>query len=62
MMLNIPIKFHENISNGFQVVERTRIYYCRISKDNNSNTVRTSVTVLVLSMSSDDTQYFYEVL
>ena len=39
MMLYISIKSHENILKGFQVMERTRIYHCRISKCNNSKTV-----------------------
>ena len=61
MMLYISIKFHENILNDFQVIERTRNYHCRISKGNNSKTVQTRVTVLVLSTSSDDALYFYKV-
>ena len=36
VMLYISMKIHENILNGFQVIERTRIYHCRNSKGNNS--------------------------
>ena len=61
MMLYISIKFHENILNRFQVMEWTLIYHCQISKGNNSKTVWTRVTVLVLCMQSDDALYFYEV-
>ena len=32
MMLYISMKFHENISNGFQVTERTQNDHCQISK------------------------------
>ena len=31
MMLYISMKFHENILNGFQVIERTRNDHCQIS-------------------------------
>ena len=46
---------------GFQVIEGTKNYHCGISKGYNSKIVLTRVTVLVLSMSSDDALYFYEV-
>ena len=36
MMLYISMKFHENILNGFQVIEQTQNYHCRILKGNNS--------------------------
>ena len=61
MMLNISIKFYENILNGFQVMEWTQIYHCQISKGNNSKTAWTRVTVLVFCMSPDDALYLYEV-
>ena len=61
MMLYISINFHENILNSFQVIERTRIYHCQISKRNNTKTVWTRVTVLVFRMSPDDALYMYEV-
>ena len=61
MMLYNSIKFHENILNSFQVMERTRIYHCRISKGNTSKNERTRVTVRVFCTSSDDALYFYEV-
>ena len=61
MMLYFSIKLHVNISNGFQVMKRTLIYHCRISKENNSKSVQARVTVLVFCTSSDDAFYFHEV-
>ena len=61
MMLYISIKFHENVLNSFQFIEWTRDDHCQISKGNNSKTVHTIVTVLVVCTSSDDALYFYEV-
>ena len=55
------MKFHENILNGFQVIEGTQIYHCRISRGNNSKNVLTIVMVLVLCMLSVDALYFYEI-
>ena len=52
MALNICLKFHENISNGFNVTERTRVcgrngkFQC--SKGNNYKSLQPRVTVLVL--------------
>ena len=40
------MKFHENILNGFQIIEGTQNYHCRILKGNNSKNVLTKVTVL----------------
>ena len=37
IILYMSMKFHENILNGFQVIEGTQNYHCRISKGNNSN-------------------------
>ena len=39
MILYISTKFHENVLNNFQVMERKRNYHCRISKGINSKTV-----------------------
>ena len=39
MMLYISMKFHDNILNGFQIIERTRNYHSIISKGNSSKTV-----------------------
>ena len=39
MMLYVSMKFHENILNGFQVIEQTQNYHCQISKGNNSKNV-----------------------
>ena len=61
IILYMSIKFHENILNGFQVIQGTQNYHCRISKGNNSKNVLTRVTVLVLCTLSDDALYFYEV-
>ena len=36
IMLYISMKFHKNILNGFQVIERNRNGHCSISKGNNS--------------------------
>ena len=50
MMLYICEKFHYNISNGFQLIERTRVHgrncHVQCSKGNNSNR-QTRVTVHV---------------
>ena len=51
MMLYISMKFHENILNGFQVIEQTQNYHCQISKGNNSRNVQTRDMVLVVYMS-----------
>ena len=61
MMLYMSMKFHENILNGFQVLERTRIYHRQISKGNNSKTIQKRVTILVFSKQSDDALFFHEV-
>ena len=39
MMLYISMKFHENILNGFQVIERTRNYNSLIIKWTNTKDV-----------------------
>ena len=57
MMLYISMKFHENILNGFQVIEGTQNYHCRISKGNNSK----NATAFVLFTSSAHALYFYEI-
>ena len=36
MMLYISMKFHDNILNGFQVIEWTRNNHSQIAKGNNS--------------------------
>ena len=56
MVLNVCVKFHENISNGFDVTERTRVcgrngnFQC--SKDNNSKSMQSRITVSVICSSS----------
>ena len=61
MMLYIFMKFHDNILNSFQVIERTGNFLSLISKGNNSKNVYTRVMVHVVCTSSDDALYFYEV-
>ena len=48
MMFYISLKFHENILNGFQVIERIRNDHCQISKGNNYKTVNKSYGSCVL--------------
>ena len=47
LTLFMSIKFHDNILNGFQVIEGTQNYHCRISNGNISKNVLIRVTVLV---------------
>ena len=56
MMLYISMKFHENIFNDFQVIERTRNDHSQISKGNNFKNILTRA--MVLSTLSDDALYF----
>ena len=53
IVLYICVKFPANISNGFQLTERTRVYgrngYVQCSKGNNSKSRQTRVTVHVFS-------------
>ena len=50
-MLYFCAKFHENISNGFQLTKRTRVHgrngYVQCSTGNNSKRMQTRVTVYV---------------
>ena len=39
MMLNVSMKYHENILKGFQVRERTQHDYCQMPKGNNYKTI-----------------------
>ena len=56
MVLNICVKFQENISNGFDVTERTRVCgrngNIKCSKGNNSKSMQSRVTVPVLYTST----------
>ena len=61
MMLCISMKFHENILNGFQVIEWTQNYHCPISKESNSKNVSTKVMILMFCTSSDDALHDDEV-
>ena len=47
-MLYVSMKFHDNILNGFQVIEWTRNNNSLILKGNNSKDVQTRVMVLVV--------------
>ena len=53
MVLNIYVKFHENISNDFEVTERTRVCgkNCK-TQSNNSQRMQSRVTVPALYTSS----------
>ena len=55
MVLNISIKFHQDILKGFKVIERTRFChrncYLKSSKGHNSKSINTRVMVLVLCTS-----------
>ena len=53
-MFYISMKFHDNILDGFQVIEWTQNYHSLISKGNKSKNVQTRVIVLVVCTFSDD--------
>ena len=65
IVLYICVKFHENISNGFQLVEWTRVYgrngYVQCSKGNNSKSRQTRVTIHVFCTSSHSALHLWEV-
>ena len=50
--VNICVKFHENMSSRFKVMERTK-KNCKHTKGNNSKIRKTRVTVHVFCTSSD---------
>ena len=64
MVLYICEKFHNNISNGFQLTESTRVHgrngNVQCSKDNNSKSRQTRVTVHVFCTSSHSAYKFCE--
>ena len=60
-MLYISMKFHDNILNRFQIIERTRNNHSLISKGNNSKNVYTREIGLVVCPSCDNALYFHEV-
>ena len=47
MMFYISMKFHENILNGFQVIERIQKDHCQIAKGNNSKNILKRAIVLL---------------
>ena len=54
MLIDIRIKFREDILNGFQVKEWTQFFYDeKSSKGSNSKSINASVMFLALCMSSD---------
>ena len=53
MLIDIHIKFREDILNGFQVIEWTLLYDGQSSKGNNSKRINARVMVLALCMSSN---------
>ena len=60
MVINICIKFQENISNSFQVTEWTSLFF-QSSKGHNSKSRLTRVTVLVFCTLSHDALHLCEV-
>ena len=49
IVFNVCVKFHENMSSGFKVMERTRKL---LTKGNNSKSRKTRVTIHVSCKSS----------
>ena len=60
IMIYISNTFHENISKGFRIIERTRNNDANFQKDIIPLNVD-GVTVLNLCILSDDASYFYQV-
>ena len=61
VMLYISTKFCDIISNGIEVIERTRFLCRKITKGNNSAKNVGGVTALYLCTSSGHALYFYQV-
>ena len=65
MLVNIFMKFHEDILNGLEVIEQTqfchRNCYLQSSKGHNSKNVYPRVMVLALCTPSNIDYYFYDV-
>ena len=61
IVLCICVKFHENISNGFQVTGQTRVYdkehYLQCSMGHNSKSRKNRVVVLMFCKSSHGVLY-----
>ena len=66
MVLHIPVRFHANISNGFQLTEQTLAHggngYVQHLKGNNSKSRQTRVMVHVFCTLSHGALYWLEVL
>ena len=64
MMVNICMKFHEDILNGFKVTECTRFClrncYLQSSKGHNSKSLNTRVMILVFCMLVNICMKFHE--
>ena len=61
MILYICIKFHENISKGFRVIEGLIFPFSGLSKRHNSVKNAGRFMVLILCLSSDHALYLYKV-
>ena len=61
MLLFICIKFHENISKGFTVIEGLIFLFSGFSKGHNSVNTVSRVMVLTLCISSNHASYLYKV-
>ena len=65
MLVNICMKFYEDILNGFKVTEWTRFClrncYLQSSKGDNSKSINTSVMILAFCTSSNVGKYLNEV-
>ena len=53
MLIDIHMKFREDILNGFQVIEQTRFCDGQSSKGNNSKSTNARVMILALCTSSN---------
>ena len=57
MLVNISMKFHEDILNGLKVIERTQVChrncYLQSSKGHNSINIYPKIMILALCMSSN---------
>ena len=60
ILFYISIKYHQNITKGIQVTERTQNLF-QTKQGNNSNSKKASVVILVCDMSSHPILHFYQV-
>ena len=59
-LIHIPIKFHENIPNGYRVVARTRMFGKK-STGHNLETKTGGTIILMLATSSLPNTYSYKI-